>query len=83
VGQIEILIFIFSLMFTIIGFLVVWIMNNIRADMHDSKNAIVDATESIQELNIKVAIIISTTEQHDGRIKRIENHLQARSLTSV
>ena len=57
--------FIFGTLLSIIGFSVVWILN-------DFKNELKEARSSIQKLNENVAVVIRAIEYHDERISRLE-----------
>lgn len=57
--------FILGILFSIIGFLAVWILNELKDSVTETKT-------SVQELNTNVAIIIKTVEYHDDRIKKLE-----------
>ncbi len=58
-------IFILGTLMTFIGSLGLIILNSMR-------NAVKDAGDSVNKLNIKVAIVIERIEYHDERIKRLE-----------
>lgn len=68
-------IFGFGVLLSIIGFLIVRTMDGMREDMRDTRNAVVDASKSVQELNTKVAIVIERTEIHSEEIERIKIQL--------
>lgn len=44
--------------------------------LNDLKNTVKEATKSIEELNIKVAVVIARTEIHGEEIDRIKENLK-------
>lgn len=44
--------------------------------LNDLKNTVKDATKSVEELNVKVAVIIARTEIHGEEIDRIKENLK-------
>lgn len=79
----EAIVFVFGVLLAIIGFLIVRIMDAMKDDFKQTKDAAIDAIDevkklalealkSVQELNIKIAIVIERTEMHDEKIGLIE-----------
>jgi hypothetical protein len=76
--NVEAIVFVFGVLMAIIGFLIVRTMDGMREDMKDTRIAVVDAAKSVQELNVKIAVVIERTEIHDeeiGRIKIAQNEM--------
>lgn len=44
--------------------------------LNDLKNTVKEATKSVEELNVKVAVIIARTEIHGEEIERIKENLK-------
>jgi len=74
--NIEIFLFFLSILFTVIGFLIVWIMNSMRSEMKETKQVAIELKENVQELSIQLAVVVKEMEHHEGRITKIETKIE-------
>jgi hypothetical protein len=74
-GNMEIILFVFSTLLTVIGFMAVNIMGGMKSEMQETKIVAIELKENVQELSIQLAVVIKEMEHHDGRISKIEGKI--------
>ena len=71
--SIEAFIFVFGVLLAVIGFLLVVIINGIRNDLKDVKEAIMEGSKAIGELSGEMALIREKTNIHGIEIDKLKD----------
>lgn len=67
-----------GVLLSIIGYFVNDKLGQMASSMSDTRKAVESASDSVSELNVKVAVVIERIEYHDERIKKLEERHEFR-----